>query len=90
MNDGTVFNGISDAALERAIALGGKATGKSAMMPPYGGALTPQEIADVVAYMRVIATPAYVKPTLWSRIAFRKKQRNAAAASDSSTPAAGN
>ncbi len=83
MSDGTVFNPMSDAALERAIALGGSATGKSAMMPPYGQSLTPQEISDVVAYMRVIATPAYVKPTLWSRIA-HKKQTGAQPASTSS------
>lgn len=88
MSDGTVFNPMSDAVLERAIALGGMATGKSAMMPPYGQSLTPQEITDVVAYMRVIATPAYVKPTLWSRIA-HKKQKSAPPAATSSDGSGG-
>ncbi len=59
MNDGTMFNGMSDAYLQQIIAAGGRAMGKSAMMPPYGKSLTPSEIRNVVAYMRAIAAPAY-------------------------------
>ncbi len=66
MNDGTLLNGVSDAELQRVIALGGAATGKSAMMPPYGKSLTPDEIYDVVAYTRAIASPAYPRPSHWS------------------------
>ena len=59
MNDGTVFNGKSDAFLEKFIAEGGRAAGKSPMMPPYGKSLTQNEIRDLVAYTRIIAIPAY-------------------------------
>lgn len=70
MNDGTVLNKESDALLKKAIALGGSAMGKSAMMPPYGKSLTPDEINDLIAYMRAIAVPAYHAPsgkvhTIW-------------------------
>lgn len=89
LDDGTIFNAWKDTKLERAIALGGLATGKSAMMPPYGQSLTPQEVADVVAYMRVIATPAYKKPTLWSRIASLHKTKKPAPAAASSSDGSG-
>ncbi len=59
MNDGAVFNGESDAKLRQIINLGGLAVGKSAMMPPYGKSLAPDEIDALIAYMRVIAVPAY-------------------------------
>jgi mono/diheme cytochrome c family protein len=61
MNDGNILNKESDASLRRAIALGGSAVGKSAMMPPYGSTLTEEQIDDVIAYMRVIAVPEYHK-----------------------------
>ena len=64
MNDGAVFNGMSDASLQQAIALGGRALGKSAMMPPYGKSLTQDDIRNLIAYMRVIAVPAYGKPSV--------------------------
>ncbi|MHB1744538.1 MAG: c-type cytochrome, partial [Acidobacteriaceae bacterium] len=57
----TVFNGMSDASLQQIIARGGKAMGKSAMMPPYGKSLTQDDIRNLIAYMRAIATPAYRK-----------------------------
>jgi hypothetical protein len=63
MNDGTVLNEESNASLEKAIALGGSAVGKSAMMPPYGKSLTPDEIKDLIVYMRAIAVPEYHKPS---------------------------
>ena len=63
MNDGAILNSESDAALQRVISLGGSAVGKSAMMPPYGSTLSPEQINDLIAYMRVIATPEYHKPT---------------------------
>jgi mono/diheme cytochrome c family protein len=63
INDGTVYNSISDADLHNAIALGGAAMGKSAAMPPYGRSLTPDEIDAVIAYMRAIAQPPYHAPT---------------------------
>jgi mono/diheme cytochrome c family protein len=63
MNDGAVLNGRSDESLRRIIALGGSAVDKSPMMPPYGATLTPDEINDLIAYMRVIAVPEYHKPS---------------------------
>lgn len=62
MNDGAVLNHESDEYLENIIALGGSAVSKSAMMPPYGQTLTPQEIQQVVAYTRAIAQPIYQAP----------------------------
>ena len=72
MNDGAILNKESDASLHRIIALGGRAAGKSAMMPPYGGTLREEEIDDVIAYTRVIAVPEYHKPVgkwdwIWRR-----------------------
>lgn len=64
MNDGNILNKESDAALRKVIALGGTAVGKSAMMPPYGSALSEEEIDDVVAYIRVIAIPEYGKTSV--------------------------
>jgi mono/diheme cytochrome c family protein len=63
MNDGTTLNTESDASLHRIIAFGGPTAGKSAMMPPYGLSLRDEEIDDLVAFIRVIATPQYHKPT---------------------------
>ncbi len=73
MNDGNILNKESDASLRRVIALGGSAVGKSAMMPPYGSTLSAEEIDDVIAYMRVIATPEYHKPSGKETIALRSK-----------------
>lgn len=58
-NDGATLNSLSDAFLEKFIAQGGSAMGKSAMMPPYGHTLTPAEIQALVAYARAIAVPPY-------------------------------
>lgn len=62
MNDGSVLNHENDEYLENIIALGGSALSKSAMMPPYGQILTPQQIKQVVAYTRAIAQPIYQAP----------------------------
>ena len=62
MNDGATLNKESDATLKSVIALGGSALGKSAMMPPYGRTLSDEEIADLIAYIRVMAQPPYQPP----------------------------
>jgi mono/diheme cytochrome c family protein len=62
MNDGSVLNGESDEFLQNIITLGGSALGKSAMMPPYGRTLSPEEIRAVIAYARAIAQPPYQPP----------------------------
>ncbi len=59
MNDGAALNGQSDEALQKIVALGGSAVGKSAMMPPFGRTLTPGEIQALIAFARAIAQPAY-------------------------------
>jgi len=62
MNDGAALNKESDATLRNAIALGGSALGKSAMMPSYGRTLTDEDISDLIAYIRAIAQPRYQPP----------------------------
>jgi mono/diheme cytochrome c family protein len=59
MNDGTILNRESDESLRTIIAFGGSHVDKSAMMPPYGMTLASDEIDDLIAYIRVIAVPAY-------------------------------
>ena len=62
MNDGDKLNAESDEFMQNIITLGGSALGKSAMMPPYGKTLSPEEIKAVIAFTRSIAQPAYQKP----------------------------
>ncbi len=62
MNDGDKLNGLSDEYMENMIALGGAAVGKSAMMPPWGRTLSPDEIRAVSAFTRAIAQPLYHVP----------------------------
>ena len=59
LNDGSVLNSQSNEYLQNVITLGGSAMGKSAMMPPYGKTLTPEEIRSVITFTRAIAQPAY-------------------------------
>jgi cytochrome c5 len=62
MNDGDKLNAESDEFMQNIITLGGSALGKSAMMPPYGKTLSPEEIKAVIAFTRAIAQPAYQRP----------------------------
>ncbi len=62
-NDGATLNSLSDAFLEKFTAEGGRAMGKSSMMPPYGNTLTQSEIRALVAYARAIAAPPYGAPS---------------------------
>jgi mono/diheme cytochrome c family protein len=59
LNDGEKLNSESDDALQKVITLGGAATGKSPMMPPYGKTLAPADIKAVIAFARAVAQPAY-------------------------------
>lgn len=63
MNDGAILNSKSDVSLQEIIAQGGKAVGKSAMMPPYGKSLTQDEIRALIDYARAIAVPPYQTAT---------------------------
>jgi len=62
LNDGSVLNSQNDDYLQNLITLGGSAVGKSAMMPPYGKTLTPDEIRSVIAFTRAAAQPPYQPP----------------------------
>jgi mono/diheme cytochrome c family protein len=62
MNDGATLNAQSDEYMQNIITLGGSAMGKSAMMPPYGRMLSPEEVRAVIAFTRVIAQPPYQAP----------------------------
>jgi len=62
LNDGATLNAESDEYLQNIITLGGSAMGKSAMMPPYGRALSAEEIRSVIAFTRAIAQPPYQPP----------------------------
>jgi mono/diheme cytochrome c family protein len=62
MNDGEKLNSESDEYMQNIVTLGGSALGKSAMMPPYGKTLSPEDIKAVIAFTRSIASPAYQKP----------------------------
>ncbi len=46
---------LSDRDLATIIKSGGKAIGKSALMPTYQGKLTDPQVADVIAYIRSLA-----------------------------------
>lgn len=57
--NGAVMNKLSDSFLVNIISKGGSGAGKSSFMPSWGGALTDQQIRDIIAYIRSIAVPAY-------------------------------
>lgn len=59
MNDGVALNKMKDQEIIRIIAEGGRRVGRSAMMPPYGQTLSVDDMYNLLAYIRVIATPAY-------------------------------
>jgi mono/diheme cytochrome c family protein len=61
-NDGATFNSLSDDFLRNTITLGGSAVGRSALMPPWGRTLKPDEIDAVISFYRVIAQPPYQAP----------------------------
>lgn len=57
--DGHYMNALSDAHLKQVISEGGAAVQRSPLMPPWKGTLTPQQIDDVMAYLRTLAVPPY-------------------------------
>lgn len=61
-DDGNALNALSEEQMRNAIALGGSAVGKSAMMPRWDRTLTPEEIQSAIAFMRAIAQPPYTPP----------------------------
>jgi mono/diheme cytochrome c family protein len=61
-DDGPYMNALSNEHLFRVIKEGGAAVGKSPMMAPWGGALSDDQIRDVVAFIRTLADPPYTGP----------------------------
>ncbi len=61
-NDGAYMNALDNEHLVKVIAEGGAAVGKSPQMAPWGGALSPAQVLDVVAFVRTLAAPPYACP----------------------------
>jgi mono/diheme cytochrome c family protein len=57
--DGRYMNVLSDAHLTTVISEGGAAVQRSPLMPSWKGTLSPQQIVDVIAYLRTLAVPPY-------------------------------
>ena len=56
--DGAYMNRLSDVQIATVIKNGGAAVGKSPLMPPQPD-LSPQQLADLVAFVRTLAVPPY-------------------------------
>ena len=56
--DGKLMNSFSDEFLLNIISKGGAAVSKSAFMPAWGAVLKENQLRDLVAYVRSIASPA--------------------------------
>jgi mono/diheme cytochrome c family protein len=61
-DDGAYMNALSNEHLFKVIKEGGAAVGKSPLMAPWGGALSDDQIRDVVAFVRSLADPPYTGP----------------------------
>jgi mono/diheme cytochrome c family protein len=61
-DDGAYMNALSNEHLFKVIKEGGASVGKSPLMAPWGGALSDDQIRDVVAFVRTLADPPYSGP----------------------------
>jgi len=57
--DGNYMNKLSDDHIFKVIKEGGASVGKSPLMAAWGGALSDDQIHDVVAFVRSLAKPPY-------------------------------
>jgi len=57
--DGRYMNALSEAHLTTVISEGGAAVQRSPLMPSWKGTLTPQQMQEVIAYLRTLAVPPY-------------------------------
>jgi mono/diheme cytochrome c family protein len=55
LTDKAYMAALDDKKVHEAIAKGGPAIGKSPLMPPMGGALSAEQIDDIIAYVRTLA-----------------------------------
>lgn len=53
-NDAPYMANLSDAHLSRVIKEGGASQGLSPLMPPWGGALSDEEISNLIAFLRIL------------------------------------
>jgi len=58
-SDGAYMNSLSHEDLFQVIKFGGLSVGKSPLMAPWGGALSDQQIENVIAFIRTLADPPY-------------------------------
>ncbi len=58
-SDGNYMNALTDEYLTKVIKEGGAAVGKSPLMVPWGGALNDDQLKDVIAFIRSLASPPY-------------------------------
>jgi mono/diheme cytochrome c family protein len=58
-SDGNYMNALSDDHLMKVVSEGGQAVNRSPLMPSWKGALNPQQIRDLIAYLRTLAVPPY-------------------------------
>ncbi len=54
-SDTKYMKSLSDAQISKIIKMGGSAVGKSPTMPPWGGALSDDDIKNVVAFIRTLS-----------------------------------
>ena len=59
--DDKYMSGLSDEQIFKTIKEGGKAVGKSELMPAWGAALKDGQILDLVAYLRTLHKPVAAK-----------------------------
>ena len=58
--DGKLMNSFSDEFLMNIISKGGAAVGKSSFMPAWGGVLKENQLQDLLAYLRSIASSSKI------------------------------
>ena len=66
--DGTYMNDRRDQKLYDVIAIGGRGTGLSNLMPPWGRTLRDEDIWDLVAYIRSLSEPPYIPPEMREKV----------------------
>jgi mono/diheme cytochrome c family protein len=61
-DDGHYMNALSNDHLFKVIQQGGVSVGKSALMAPWSGSFSEEQIWDLVAFVRTLAVPPYTGP----------------------------
>lgn len=61
-DEGAYMNALTNEHIFTVIEQGGPSVGKSALMAPWGGSFSDQQIRDLVAFVRTLAEPPYTGP----------------------------